>query len=483
MNRTARLVIVIATGALLLSLLTLASLPYWFGLRAEKNYRALLDELALGLGRPVTLKRYERGWRHSEAEADVALSDLPLTLTVRHALQHGPWTESGWAPLLARVRGDVRFASTANHPVPEPLTWQGDIDLRGTVRLSFDWPATQFAWAGENLQWRPVRGSLHTDRDGNRVQVEVGTDELRLGGWRAERWQARFDVRPNEAAFPLGQLDLAIGRLASPSAWEADALQLSLSSRPTGETVALKLGGQLEKLRMAGESYGPGELAFEARNLEPVALTQFARALPALFRADANVAAVAPPLAALARKAPEAELVALRLKATPESATAPDRMAGRTGEASRASESARGPADVPDARMPRPGMAGSGLDPIGDALTGGGSIVLDGRRLGPTPHPARLLSALSGELTLSVSTPLLTSWSLAGSRRGAGADDENNDDQKRRLAAEALPDYLATHPTARLLAAADGRYRLVASLKQGRLLVNNEPWHGPLPNP
>lgn len=483
MNRTARFVTAIAIGALLLSLLTLAALPYWFGLRAEKNYRALLDELALATGLPVTLKRYERGWRHSEAEADIALPDLPLTLTMRHALQHGPWTESGWALLLARVSGDVRFASTANHPVPEPLTWQGDIDVRGTVRLSFDWPATQFAWAGGNLRWRPVRGSLHADRDGNRVQAELGADDLRLGDWRAERWRARFDIRPNEAAFPLGRLDLDIGRLASPSAWEADTLQLSLSSRPTGETVALKLGGQLEKLRMAGESYGPGELAFEARNLEPVALTQFVRALPALFRTDASVAAV-PPLAALARKAPEAELVTLRLKASPESATAPNRMAGRTSEASRASESARGPADVPDARMlRRPGMAGSGLDPIGDALAGRGSIVLDGRRLGATPHPARLLSALSGELTLSVSTPLLTSWSLADNPRDTGAGDENNNDRKRRLAAQALPDYLATHPYARLLAAADGRYRLVASLKQGRLLVNNEPWHGLLPNP
>jgi hypothetical protein len=51
-----------------------------------------------------------------------------------------------------------------------------------------------------------------------------------------------------------------------------------------------------------------------------------------------------------------------------QSTTAPDLVSGRTSEASRASDSARGPADVRDVRMPRrPGMAGSGLDPIGDA--------------------------------------------------------------------------------------------------------------------
>jgi putative glutathione S-transferase len=51
-------------------------------------------------------------------------------------------------------------------------------------------------------------------------------------------------------------------------------------------------------------------------------------------------------------------------------AIAPTQMSGRTSGASRASVSARGPADVQDARMPRrPGMAGSGLDSIGDTLT------------------------------------------------------------------------------------------------------------------
>ncbi len=428
MNRTARLVIAATVGILLLSLLVLAALPYWFGYQAEKTYRALLDELAFITGLPVTLKHYERGWRYSAAEADIALPDLSLTLTARHALEHGPWTKDGWAPLLAHVSGDVSFASTANHAVPVPLTLQGDVDLRGAVRLSFDWPATQLTRTGGNLQWQPIRGTLHADHDGHRVQGRVGGATLRVGDWHTKHWQIGFDVRSNETAFPLGQVNLETVHLTTPSSWEADALQLSVSSRLTGETVALKINGQLEKLRVAGESYGPGEFALEARTLEPVALTQFVRALPALFRADAPVATLTPPLATLARKTPEVELTALHLNATP------------------------------------------------DALTGRGRIVLDGRRLGPTPHPARLLSALSGELMLSVSTPFLTSWSLAD----AGTENTNDAGQKKHLAAEALPRYLAAHPYARLLVPTDGRYRLAASLKQGRLLINNEPWHGPL---
>lgn len=466
MNRTARLVIAVTIGTLLLSMLALATLPYWFGHRAEKAYRALLHELTLTTGLAVTLKHYERGWRYSTAETDITLPDLPLTLTARHALQHGPWTEDGWTPLLARVSGEIRFISTANHPVPTPLTLQGSVGLRSAIQLSFDWPATQLTWAGGNLQWQPIRGTLHADRDGNRVQGQIGGSTLQIGNRHAERWQIRFDIRPNETAFPLGQLNLEIGRFTVASSWEADALQLSVSSRPTGETVALKINGQLEKLQLAGNFYGPGELILETRTLDPVALTQFVRALPTLFHADADAAKLVPPLTVLAHKAPEVKLTTLRLKAIPEAAPG--------------SSLTRGPADVPDAGMPqRPGMAGSGLDPIGDALTGRGSMVLDGRRLGPTPHPARLLSALSGELTLSVSTPLLTSWLLADT----DTKNTNDTDQKQRLAKEALPRYLTAHPYARLLVPADGHYRLVASLKQGRLLINDEPWHGPLPGP
>jgi FdhE protein len=59
-----------------------------------------------------------------------------------------------------------------------------------------------------------------------------------------------------------------------------------------------------------------------------------------------------------------------RLDPIGEAANAPDQISGRTSEASRASASARGPADAQDARMPRrPGMAESGLGPIGDGGT------------------------------------------------------------------------------------------------------------------
>lgn len=85
-----------------------------------------------------------------------------------------------------------------------------------------------------------------------------------------------------------------------------------------------------------------------------------------------------------------------------EAATAPSPMSARTNEASRASDSARGPADVRDARMPRrPGTAGSGLDPIGDdAGARPNLIVAVGTRA------SQQLATLGGDTpVLSVLTP------------------------------------------------------------------------------
>jgi pyruvate-ferredoxin/flavodoxin oxidoreductase len=86
------------------------------------------------------------------------------------------------------------------------------------------------------------------------------------------------------------------------------------------------------------------------------------------------------------------------IKIIGESATAPTQMSGRTSEASGSSVSARGLADVQDAQMPRrPGMAGSGLDPIGES-TGfyvqgyfvydskkAGAVTVSHLRFGPRP--------------------------------------------------------------------------------------------------
>ena len=149
--------------------------------------------------------------------------------------------------------------------------------------------------------------------------------------------------------------------------------------------------------------------------------------------AAAAAAKLAPLAAMLARQAPEAEIVTLRLRHA-------------SGE-----------------------------------LTGHGRLLFDGRRLGANAPPGRLLTALAGELELTLPADLVRAWLVPAIRRDLATqrvDGKLTATEAARLApeAKALPLYLAEHPYARWLVPADGHYRLAASLKQGRLLINNEPW-------
>jgi tRNA-2-methylthio-N6-dimethylallyladenosine synthase len=85
-------------------------------------------------------------------------------------------------------------------------------------------------------------------------------------------------------------------------------------------------------------------------------------------RAGAAVAGAPPSLGEMVEvEVTQAMVNSLRGRLVSESATAPHKMTGRVSAASRASDSARGSADVQDARMPqRPGTTGSGLAPIGE---------------------------------------------------------------------------------------------------------------------
>lgn len=78
-------------------------------------------------------------------------------------------------------------------------------------------------------------------------------------------------------------------------------------------------------------------------------------------------------------------------------------------------------------------------------LRGHGRLLLDGQRLGGNARGAAVLTALRGELDILVPTPL----------------------------AQLIPE-------AHWLTPEEDHFRLRATLARGRLLVNDEPWHGPL---
>ena len=493
MPRITRPTLLSAFGAL--TLLSLAALPWWLGWQAEKTYRALLDELATTTGATTAVRHYDRGWLRSEVESEIRFGDTAPAFVVQLRLDHGPLALEGLAPVMAYVRGELRPTELAGAAPVAPLIFEGATDLRGTTRLTFAWPAGQLPVASGALAWQPLHGSLSIERDAQHLAWQLETPALHFTGeagadWRIEALQLRAALREGIAGFPLGNIAGSAVRLAHTPDEVIEDGKLSVSAHFGGEGLMLAVGAQLRSWKHGAETFGPGELALEVRRLDPSALMPLLRSLPALSRpaeASATTAKFTPLAIMLARKAPEAEFTALRLKK--------------------------------DA----------------DELTGRGRLLFDGRRLGANVPAGRLLTALSGEFELSMPVALAHAWFLpttprtddsrdGGGRatRGAVAEEverrqatagmpeveqrrERLPEQSPRVTpgagtelptarqgseAERLDDapapdemlssHLRGHPYGRLLVPTETGYRLTASLKQGRLLINNEPWHGAL---
>ena len=462
MPRITRPTLLSAFGAL--TLLSLAALPWWLGWQAEKTCRALLDELTATTGATTAVRHYDRGWFHSEVESEIRLNDTTPAFVIQLRLDHGPLALEGLIPVMAYVRGELHPTELAGTAPVAPLIFEGATDLRGTTRLTFAWPAGQLSVAGGALAWQPLRGNLSIERDAQRLAWQLETPALHFtgeagAGWRIEALQLRAALREGIAGFPLGNIAGSAARLvqspddsrdgggrATPGAVADDVIEdgkISVSAHFGGEGLMLAVGAQLQSWKHGAETFGPGELALEVRRLDPSALMPLLRSLPALSRpaeASAATAKLTPLAIMLARKAPGAEFTALRLRK--------------------------------DA----------------DELTGRGRLLFDGRRLGANVPAGRLLTALSGEFELSVPVALARAWFMpttpgteeVGQRREqlptARQDPETERTDDAPSPDEMLSSHLHEHPYGWLLVPTETGYRLTASLKQGRLLINNEPW-------
>ncbi len=416
MNRPARLIAALTLGAVAL----LAALPAWLGWRAERTYRALVDGLAAAVDAPPPVHRYRRAWLHSEAESELR-AENGATLTVRLYLDHGPLAHEGLAPVMAYGRGEVQLAVPASAAIP-PLTIEGTTDLGGTTRLRLSWPAARIRLKDSELAWETLHASVQHERRARRLQTQIDIPRLHTAGergWRAEGVRLQLDLRPGTDDAPLGRADASAARLVLPDDETIEDGRLALGTRADGDQVTFTADAHVRIWRRHGVAAGPGTFALAVRRLEPAALWPLLRLTPALARGmdDAVALKLAPLAMQFARRAPDAELTALRL----------------------------------------------GDGPV--ALDGRGRLAFNADRLGDNVSPGRLLARLAGEFELALPTALAHGWLWA----------PPEDTGVRRTG--------PPPPYDRLFAPEQDGYRLRAALKQGRLLVNGEPWHGPLPAP
>jgi uncharacterized protein YdgA (DUF945 family) len=465
-------------GLVALPLAALGGASFWFGLQAEKYYQDALKRASKNSW-GLTGKHYDRGWMSSTAETLIRYQNLPVELSATHRISHGPWAfdrllagEIDLTPVQARIASRVTLtvkeapaamqqvlAQLPALAVDTTLAFSGD----GVARLEI--PALKkSAPDGTTLEWRGLQGDIHFDPEWKKIKANLQAPGLRLFQTQNSqdlltltKLNIRTDVQEGVAGFYLGEGSVSLeragfGHPAFPAVLQG--LSFSSQTRAAGDNLNVTIKYKVNAIEVANEAHGPGEFTLELRNLDAVTLRKLEGEFDALSRQNlpkeqANLILTGKLLeyaALLAKKAPELEITKLNFT--------------------------------------------SG----GSELSGRAKLVVDGSQSNIAENPMLLLTAVRGDLELSLPgamlkpllAPLIRADIEAQRQRGKLSEAEYaqlTPEVFARIVDQVLPLYLPQHPFTRMLVKEGARYRLTATLKQGQVLVNNEPWRldGPTP--
>jgi uncharacterized protein YdgA (DUF945 family) len=169
--------------------LVLAGAPGVLGTLAERAYRELLGELLSALPPGSVLsEHYERGWFHSHASMELAVSPrpetqgaVPLHLRIDSRIEQGPlhWLSSGLPPSLARIHSQVKLP---DHPSAPPLLVTTELGASGKTLSRFQVPAgdTTGSQGDHRLRHGELTGSLRLDPFSRTLGLDLDLPELAL---------------------------------------------------------------------------------------------------------------------------------------------------------------------------------------------------------------------------------------------------------------------------------------------------------------
>lgn len=319
-------ILVLALGALA----ALAASSYWFGIRTESEYNAMIQRSAEWQHFKLTAHEYTRGVFHSQAKATLEMREpppsvqdaspdeesFPFTVILAHEITHGP-VPFGSFPDGARIMrpalGVIKTKLTLDPRLKElfekfrlndqefptmdvitVLKWGGDgeTDLiihpfRGAIgeesKLGLD-----FHGLKSTIHFSPgfkqFKGTLSLD---GITAVSPGEIDFSLKGMHCS-----FDQFEGQSGFYLGDVTYGLERMAMKHSDPADATQdfslqglaLRTQARESGGDLSSSAVLALNRLNAGPESYERAGFEVEIRKLDSAALGDFQKTMKELRR-------------------------------------------------------------------------------------------------------------------------------------------------------------------------------------------------------
>lgn len=438
-----------------------AALPYWFGMQAESAYAAMIANTSQSGDLTVTQNKFERGWLESTADTTFAIAGTPATISVLHRISHGPLPMDDnfqFQPVLARVASQISITLPANVGKLQPITAKTTVYLAGNSQTTLDMPGAKSTGAdGATFDWKGMTGSFETSADFKSSKGSLTAPQLSITGADSKgmnlgKLQVNFDQQQGTSGFNLGTVSISMDKATLDTAAGQTAisgLTISTTSKEAGGNLESGVSFQFKEIATGNSRQGPGQINVQIRKLDIPTLVKFRGEIQALRKQkmpqeQVNMMVLGKTLellGQLAKKSPELEITKLNFKTA-------------DGE-----------------------------------VTGKARFVLDGSQLDVSGNPMLMLRALSGEGELSLPDALVRLLAKDDVKRDIEALKKSGKLKKSEIAKltpkriemitqqalKELPQYRDSVVT-RLQLVPDGpNYKVVGVLKNGQIMVNNEP--------
>ena len=295
-------------------------------LRAEREYTALIDEVARASDARVLESSFERGLLVSRARTSLevaggagflfrstvmALGALDVRARVgvqtTHEIEHGPlpvlrWIADGCkgSPVLARIHSTVEIDQESQLALAEavgklpPVEAETVLRTAGQALTTFWVPEESLRAKGHDFEregrWLGLDGEIRFSEGFRHVSGTArspgfeGRGEHRVVEARDLEW--RFDLPGSE--LPVGRVGVDVGSLlldyttAGAPALALEGVEIEAESRLAVGRYAGTLGVEVDSLRLGDDAWGPGSLRFALDDVDGHALRRLRHAALAL---------------------------------------------------------------------------------------------------------------------------------------------------------------------------------------------------------
>ena len=292
-------------------------LAYWFGMKAEQQYHALLQQASESQYAKFVNESYSRGFFQSQAKTILEVQ-LPsgtagevqnYKIPLLQDITHGPFplaklgdSQRPWQPVMAIIETRLEPGSALQtqfaewwSQVPELATVRDYtvvyLDGKGEERFAI--PAFQrtvgkeepvaITWKGLSLQadftadLKTLSGSFRMPGSEARGRDQA----LRLGEVKLD-FAAKEGVSGlwlGDASFSLASFDLTYDEGSGPQSMLLQGLSANTSTKASGDLINSMIALRTELLKLDDTHYGPGAFEIEFRNLDAPSLTKLQESL------------------------------------------------------------------------------------------------------------------------------------------------------------------------------------------------------------